>query len=395
MIATASRDNRFLVCAAIVIVSGLVSPVLLNTIVSYSTPGGTFLEKFHPATYLAGFSFLVICFGLLGTDALQRSEKLILASFVGLAAYPALAGKFAYAAVVVDIFVAPLLFVLIARRLSERRLISLFNLFVMVASINMPIVLGEFIAKQGILPLEQESLFFRPAGLFGHPIASGIASCIAMLGSRYTMKSVAGRHLVMLILLAEVALCGVRAALLVASVIFLTDLAFPWKSRRNAATYLFDAGIVALLAAVFAYFARLGVFHRIAYHGWWDESAASRFQIFNMFDFMTEDEFWFGTTRERALYYANELNNSRIESSFVVATYQCGIVFAVGLFVALLIYFRKPLLGSFLFATLLLAVSLTTLYFGVKNTVTLPLFLLAEIIVRVRPYPAKPAAITE
>jgi hypothetical protein len=368
--------------AVIFLIATLTSP-LLNIYMQYTLAGGSLFEKFHPATYVVVSSFILssILSSKRHREATSDDFSLVyLSLFFLLAVWALVIGNAGYFAVLVDIFVAPMMFVIMIQRLNEKTVEALFNFFVALIVLHTLIVVVEFTRRIAILPYNQSYAFFRPAGLLGHPIAAGAMCAIAMIGSRYTVHSFVVRRLVLLALMAQIAMCGVRAALAIGVLVFVLDIVRPYGHKRTIFNLSFDY-VTALIATIgVVILVQVGVFDRVLAVGFWDDSADSRFEIFQILDFMSEDEFWFGTTYERGLYYASVLDNKRIESSFVIAIYQCGIAFAVSLFTVIVLSFFNTIRRSLLFGFLLAFLTFTTIFFGVKNTTTYGLFFLSSII---------------
>ena len=345
---------------------------------NYTLPGGGILQKFHPATYLVAGVFIWMSSHKFPTYRENERNYNFAFIIILLVFYAISIGNFGYTSIMIDIFLAPAVFSIILQRLNQQNQAYLLKVFIFITCINTIVVAIELAGQRSFLDYEQEFSYFRPAGIFGHPIATGAICCIAMISCRHVVTNTITKRTILAILLFQVSMCGVRGALAVATIVFLSDIIAPQKRTMRVVAY----DMLVLLAVLFTVliFESLGVFDRILARGVWDDSAASRFDIFNIFSIMSDNEFWLGTSPERILMYAQSLNQSRIENSFVVGVYQCGFISSIVLFAAIFLYFLKPSLKSSNFLILLVFIVFGTLYFGVKSPVNYPLLLLGQII---------------
>jgi len=375
---TSRHSALFIACILIFITSFCISPPLLNTFVNYTLPGGGILQKIHPATYLVAGVFIFMSSHKFPIYRENERNYNFIFIIISLIFYAITIGNFGYTSITIDIFLAPAVFSIIYQRLNQQNQIYLLKLFIFISCINTIIVAVELAGQRSFLNYEQEFSYFRPAGIFGHPIATGAICCIAMLSCRYVVVNTFTRRTILTILLCQVSMCGVRAALAVAAIVFFSDIVA--EQKRTMRVVVYDMLILSAVVFTILIFASIGVFDRILARGVWDDSAASRFDIFNIFSVMSDDEFWLGTSPERILMYAQSLNQSRIENSFVVSVYQCGFISSIVLFAAIFIYFLRSVLKSLNFLILLVFIVFGTLYFGVKSPVNYPLLLLGQVI---------------
>lgn len=375
---SSQSTTLFLFLAVTFLASFSLSPSFLNMFLNYTLPGGGVFQKIHPSTYLTLFASIITLSKKIPPYNVNSDICNFIFSIFILALYGVYSGNFGYTSIIIDIFLFPAIFILLVSQLEKSHQVLLLKIFVAVTSVNTALVAFEFANKASLLVYEQELAYFRPAGIFGHPIAAGAACCIALLACRITVANTLARRTVMLILLCQVAMCGVRAALAVAALIFLSEILT--NKARTPAVVIYDIFLVGALILAAFFFESVGAFDRILERGVWDDSAASRFDIFAVFNIMSNDEFWAGTSPDRILMYAQSLKQSRVESSFVVSVYQMGIVFSVILFFAIISYFIRPSLKSLNFLCIFGFIAMGTLYFGVKSPLPYPFFLLAYLI---------------
>jgi hypothetical protein len=359
----------------------LLSTPILNLFINYTITGGTWYQKFHPSLYvlLPVFSFLIL------TDLSRLKSKSVVFWFVWfsiLATYAWASGNNNYFSVLVCLFVIPVMFSALTRYLTNDEVRKLFKFFVYLVVTNFALSIFEVWQQQTIFPSIQEQGHFRAVGFLGHPIANGTVSCIALIGLRYINLTVATRRVIIFALLLQIILCGVRSSLLLGGLVALVELFSRGQNESLGSSTISRVAVICAFAVGLPFAYASGAFERVIAHGLWDSSAASRVDIFGMFSIMSVQEFWHGTSNERAFYYTNYLENASIENAFVVSVVQCGVVFAVVLFLSLFLYFRKAILSSAQFALLFGTVLMATASFGAKNSVVFPLFFLSELVKR-------------
>jgi len=352
----------------------------LNIFMPYTEAGGSFLAKFHPASWLSVILLGVIVFNysILGY-MLVRHVVFGSLLMVLLIIWLALRGKGALLATFMDVHLAPCILLLGLSCLSPVRVRSLLQIFVVAAAINVVIVAVEYVSQQTLLPTERQELFFRPSGLFAHPIISGVLFCCAMFLTTHGVVSGKAIRPLLLLFLFGVVLCGVRGPLAIAGVIYLHHMLRPSVPREHWSDYVFDFGLVVLipLTGMLAY--SIGALDRILELGLWEDSAQSRFYIFDVIDFLTPHEFWNGIdSYEFMELLAIETTGGRyIENAFVSVLLQAGFPIAVFLGVFLWVVYFYSLRRSLVFTLMFAQVVISTLGFGVKNMIPMAMAMTA------------------
>ena len=361
----------FWLCGLIILLTFTLGSPLLNQLMPYSQPGGNFFAKFHPASWLGPLLLLLVW----QDYAKWRTPVGHLAWAIGLLilliGWLALRGKGAMLAILTDIQLVPAILLLALSRLSRKRVRSLLRLFIALAAINVFIVAIEFASQQALLPREGSERFFRPAGLLVHPIQAGtLFYCAMFLTARGVISTWLMRPLLVLFLLGA-ALCGVRGPLTMATLIFLMHIIRPAVPRRSLSDYVLDFGLLLLIPIGISALLLSGAFDRILELGIWEQSAQSRFTIFDAIDLLNNHQFWNGVDGyDVSEFLARQVTGGRlIENAFVSVVLLAGFPVALMMAISLLIVHAPAMRHSFIFTLMLVMVSATTLGFGVKNMI--------------------------
>lgn len=369
------EEPIFFLSGIIILLTFTLGSPVLNLVMAYSQPGGNFLTKFHPASWLSAPLLFLVCLDQ-RPKAGRLPRHLIAATGVIalLVAWLAARHKGALAATFIDIHLTPAILLLALSRLPLERVRVLLRLFIALAAINVFIVFAEFAAHTHLVPQEEGAHtheFFRPFGLFDHPIQAGtLFYCAMFLLLRGVVSSVLARPLMVLLLLG-VAVCGVRGPLAIAGLIFLAHVIRPANPRRHLTDYLFDFGLIVLLPIGILIAFSLGVFDRIMTLGIWEESAQSRFFIFDALDLLNSNQFWHGVDGyDVGDWLAKHTTGDQsIENAFVATIFQAGFPAAIMLGIFLVVLHAPAMLRSLLFFAAVVMVFLTTLGFGSKNMI--------------------------
>ena len=362
----------FWVCGAIILLTFTLGSPLLNQLMPYSQPGGNFFAKFHPASWLGPLLLLLVWQDSAGK---WRTPVGHLAWAIGLLTlligWLAVRGKGAMLATFIDIYLVPAILLLALSRLSRERVRSLLRLFIALAAINVFIVAIEFASQRALLPRDGYERFFRPAGLLAHPIQAGtLFYCAMFLTARGVISTWLMRPLLALFLLGG-ALCGVRGPLTMAALIFLMHIIRPAVSRRSLSDYVLDFGLLLLIPIGISALLMSGAFNRIMELGIWEQSAQSRFTIFDTIALLNDHQFWNGVDGyDVSEFLAGQVTGGRlIENAFVSIILLAGFPVALVMAVSLLIVHAPAMRRSFIFALMLVMVAATTLGFGAKNMI--------------------------
>lgn len=340
---------------------------------NYKGSGGFVFEKIHPATYLMILAPLVR--GGTGRNAFSQSglSWLGLIGFVICVLWSLLSGNSGFSAIIVDIFVGPALLYIVQRSLSFNEVRRLGWIFLILALVNFPIVVAELVTHNTLYNAGVEHLYVaglgmqessRPAGLFEHPLMAGPVCICAMLLVKNGLASRTLAFVIMLILLLEVAFLSVRLPLMLASFVFAVFL----LKNLNTVRGQIVAFLIALAAPIAVYaLVEFGIFNRVIERGVWDESAASRLTIYNIFDYMSQAEILWGVDTDRISNLLVLTDNSHIESFFIIATLNAGIIFSLFYVLNIILLFGRSIFKDWVFGIVVLATALSTNAFASKG----------------------------
>lgn len=324
----------------------VISPQMMNMVMSYSTRGGSFAEKLHLGTYAIFFSLAVILatrpIRLAGDDirlfkATLRYSALILLVMP----YLFIMGRAGSAGFIVDSYLVACAAALIMLSLDEEMRRALGNVILGMLVLSAIVGTIEAVTQQRLMPYPLKELEFRPIGLSSHPLALG-ALCATAIGfvtlTRWPMWT---RALCIIILFVGTAASGARAALLLATgeVLFLL-LFLPW--RGLSPRHQLQAKLLALIstlsagAMLIAVLFSAGLLNRFG-NTIFDENYFARIKIYDVFQYVTWKDIMFGMNPDVLLKIVNEkLNLPYIESAQVVITLLFGLpialIFAIGFF---------------------------------------------------------------
>jgi hypothetical protein len=362
----------FWVSAATILLTFTLGSPILNQLMPYSQPGGNFFVKFHPASWLGPLLLLLVWQDYAGR---WRTPVGHLAWAIGalilLIGWLAVHGKGAMLATFIDIYLVPAILLLALSRLSRERVRSLLRIFVALAAVNVIIVVIEFASQRALLPRDGYERFFRPAGLLAHPIVAGtLFYCAMFLTVRGVTSTGLMRPLAGLFLVGD-ALCGVRGPLMMAALIFLMHIIRPAVPRRSLFDYLLDFGLFLLIPVGISALLFSGAFDRIIELGIWEQSAQSRFTIFDAIGLLNDHQFWNGVDGyDVSEFLARQVTDGRlIENAFVSVILLAGFPVALVMAISLLIVHAPAMRHSSIFTLMLVTVAATTLGFGVKNMI--------------------------
>ncbi len=220
-----------LIMAAMVAVF-TVSPELLTAWkIRYITPGGLFLEKIHPATYLAFAALLVLL--MRGGDAIGELDRMISSAKLmlvflftcALLVFQCVALKRPFTNVI-DTFLLPALLCLTIWSLRPQQRRPLVLTLHAVIWLNIALGFYEYFTKSRLVPITLGKLFvigdWRSTALLGHPLAaSGIVAMYIMalvLQPRLRAPSIPG-IVALLVALCSLMAFGGRTALVVVLVV--------------------------------------------------------------------------------------------------------------------------------------------------------------------------------
>lgn len=317
----------------------VVSPMLMDRMVTYTEEGGAFYEKLHFGTYLI-FLMLPLAlfsqpFGLRGEE-IGRFKALLwyCLAILALVVVLFLSGRPGSSVFLIDTYLvagAAGLIVLALGR-DARRLLGEFVLLTLIVSAVIGI--GEALTQKRLLPYDLVELTFRPLGLSEHPLALGALCATAVGFVALTQWRIWVRVAAIFVLFVGCAASGARFALLLTVAEILVLLVFlPWPrlSQRQARR----AKVLVLLATLvggtimIGLLAGTGLLSRFG-DTLFDENFYARLTVYQVFSMVGWQELLFGMPPADLLALVNEkLNLPFIESAQVVIGLTFGIPLAL------------------------------------------------------------------
>lgn len=317
----------------------VVSPMLMDRIVTYTEEGGAFYEKLHFGTYLIFLMLPLALFsqpiGLKGEE-IGRFKALLWYCLAILALVVVLfvSGRPGSSVFLIDTYLvagAAGLIVLALGR-DARRLLAEFVLLILIVSAVIGV--GEALTQKRLLPYDLVELTFRPLGLSEHPLALGALCATAVGFVALTQWRIWVRVAAIFVLFVGCAASGARFALLLTIAEILVLLVFlPWPrlSQRQArrakalvllATLVGGTIMIGLLAGT-------GLLSRFG-DTLFDENFYARLTVYQVFSMVGWQELLFGMPPADLLALVNEkLNLPFIESAQVVIGLTFGIPLAL------------------------------------------------------------------
>jgi hypothetical protein len=326
-----------------------ISGSVLNSVYSYSDFGGSIVEKIHPGSYLL---FLLFPLFLPRQWCGPHARRVVFASAILTGAIIAVGvasvwrGGATSAGFLVDaILIAPVTCLsIVSLSRSHRRLLVITVLIGL--TMNSAVVFAELALQRRVLPYALIEEIFRPAGLLGHPLLSGLSSAVAIPFFFAVFRLRLVRWSGALLMLATCLACGARAASAVGAATFLLSAIASGMHARPRGR--FDPVELALTAVMLllcfplllALFLHSPTADRLAGGLAGDESVMSRISVYEALHFLSPNEFLFGAAYSHAQMILLEgVKLLRVESPIVSSVLMFGAVNTVVLGLGYLLFF--------------------------------------------------------
>lgn len=284
--------------------------------IPYDTPGGSFIFKLHPGTYLISCGFILLFFQ---GDPRQHWTKLfanatpplLLAIVViGIMIYTLIRFGPSGNAFFIDSLLAPafLAVVLMNSPLAAQRLV--FWIIFVLLTINALLAIGEALTgwrltpyMSGDEPIMDE--YFRSTALGGHPLNNAVRTSMFIITCLILPRLVV--FILIPLLFAALMTFGGRTALFLTSLVLAAYSAYQFI--RGMVKRTFDVRLifglifitVILVGGIIGLTVGLGLGGRIFENLTWDDSAQSRILIFKAFEYVKLDEWMWGMGPARIL----------------------------------------------------------------------------------------------
>ena len=340
----ARRDNAlsllfFLLTALAFIVRYVITPQLMNKVVSYTTEAGAFYEKLHFGTYAI---LLLLPVVLLSRPFQLRDDEIgkfrALVRYCGLmlvlVVFMFVTGRGGSAVFLIDTYLVTgaACLIMLALNPESRRLLGDLTLCFLILSAFVGTI--EALTHFRIMPYDAVELQFRPVGLSEHPLALGAGCATAVGFVALTRWRAWVRVAAIFVLAVGAAASGARMALLVTvAEIFALIILVRWprlspcRERQAKLFVLLTTAIggAALTAILFA----AGLLSRFS-ETIFDDNFFVRVSIYDVFNYVTFDQVMFGMDATELVKIVTEkLHLPTIESAQVVILLLFGLPVAL------------------------------------------------------------------
>lgn len=324
---------------------------LLNALMSYSTNGGSAVEKVHPGSWLILLSSAVLL-GRLGAGPATIARRFDLASAVLLATACLLAvltlmsdGASGLAYLLDAVICAPLV-ALCVHRLEIASLRRLYIWALALLLINAVIAVAEYMLRTPLIGyLQSISWEFRASALLGHPLTNGLMTATAvpfvMASSLSRTQKGGAIALMLLALLAFGARSATIGAIFAMALMYLGQNVREVREGRFSPDNFLVTNAVVILVSIAIALIVLGtnIADRLLSNALFDENARVRVESLRLISLLQPQELWFGLGSDRLLAILEaDRTIPIIENFWIVYLLQFGLIGAVPLSAAL-IYF--------------------------------------------------------
>jgi hypothetical protein len=315
-----------------------VSNNILNLVMNYSSTGGTFLEKIHPASW-ALMVLAAVLVPRIATNAVLAERKIIVAMLV-MATMTCLAAMVALVngssglglGYLVDSILTPCAAASIMFVLSDADRRRIGHVLLSVLVLNSVLAIAEFSLKVRILPTPYQQEIFRAQGVLSHPLEVGLCNAAVVAFVYMTRWSAARKLASVLVLIVATLAAGARTASVVAPIAAMAGFLLAKRplaglvDDRHSKIILLIA-VVLLAPAAWLLIDLTGLSERFQVLGVADESANTRVIIFQVFELANWRDLIFGAGLETLQRLAQvELKLPSVENPIVVYIFQFGIV---------------------------------------------------------------------
>jgi hypothetical protein len=296
----------------------LSAPTLDLLGIAYEAPGGIFFEKMHPGTWLIVLACLVALpahgHPIRAVGEQLRAEPLLAAYLVCVVCvigWSLSRHGVSGAAFMLDTLLMPVVCVatvLMFDRIRQHRcLVIILTLLV----VNTLLGLGEALTQTRLIPLrlggadEIIDEVFRPSALLGHPLTNSIITATLIPAVLYLHIPVWRRVLLILLLWIGTLAFGGRTGFVLSTVVYLTYLlSYLVRSTmqgRFSYLQLTGGGVVGLFGSAMLALAIVasGIGDRIFKSLTMDASAAVRFRVWSLFDYLSGQDMLIGISPDR------------------------------------------------------------------------------------------------
>lgn len=286
---------------------------LLAIGIPYDATWGPFIAKLHPGTWLIAIAYFVLLSSYghpmrvaASQFAAHRLLLVYLICIVFVFFYSLLRHGPSGAAFIIDTLIMPALAVFCIVMLDKRQRYACLAMIVTLLVANTLIGLVESLLQARLIPLrlagdiEVVDDFFRPSALLGHPLANALITAALLPAVLALRISMAWRCSLMLLLWVGVLAFGGRTSFVLATLLFGgwfgMQVASAAARGRFSYAQITGGALIGMLAIVLlaAAIALSGIGDRIFMNLKWDNSASVRTRIWDVWDFVSDQDMLVG-----------------------------------------------------------------------------------------------------
>lgn len=336
----------------------LVTPQLMNMMVSYTTEGGPFYQKLHFATYATTALLLTLLASRPGRPhAFTDDDLTLLRSLLRYAAlisvfivYFALSGRSSAIGFIIETYLAAVLMaiVLLLQNEQTRRIVATAVLCIVLASAFLALI--EVVLQRRLSSFAEGEPVFRATGLSSHPLALGGECAIAIGFVPLTRWPLWTKVSAIFLLLLGVVAASARTALVVSVVeIVLLVLFLRWPNfspgRERMAKLITLLAMLALGAVMVVILLSVGLLSRFT--STVDDNSLARVQIYDVFSYVAWRDIFLGMDSTDLMQVVNEkVGLPHIESAPVFFIMLMGLPMAILFTVVVVGYILRLFKGT-------------------------------------------------
>jgi hypothetical protein len=378
--------------------------------IPYEAPGGTLFAKVHPGSWLIVLAYVVSLpayghpFRTMGAQL--RAEPLLatyLTCLICVLGWTLIRHGASGAAFLFDTLLMPAMCVFTLSRMSAHARHNCLVLVVALLALNAVIGIGEALVQTRLIPLrvagggEPIEDIFRPSALLGHPLTNAMTTVTLLPAVLYLRVRALLRAGLALLLWVGLLAFGGRTAFVAATLgdgaYFLTMTLGSALRGRFSYLQLTGGALVGMVSAaglaatVFA----TAIGERLFKSLTWDGSAEVRYQIWNVFDFLSTEDMFLGVSPDRITKLGTLIGleaSEAFENFWLVLYLQLGWVGFVPLSIAMacmLVWLWKRSRGAMRVAVLLFFLVASSNNSLATKTIALAMFAIVVAITQPRP----------
>lgn len=355
----------YLITLAVFCFFTLGNPLLEAIGIPYTTPGSILIARFHPGTYVILVALIILLFtnhatvGFRNSFLWNKAAAAFLIFIILLSTYLLLTPGQSGFSYIVNTYATPVMIYFVYENISDSQQQRVYRVAIFLLIFNSLIAIGEDLTKIHLIGANYGGEYFRATAFLGHPLNNALITAptvLLVIGGR---GSVIVRFLIALIFLGALFAYGGRAAIFATAAFLIVGFAFEtfgaiFHGRLRRSIFSVYTAIFLITPFLIAATMLLTTFgERLLGTLYFDSSAAERVQVFNIFDYMTENEVLFGIDSTTVDYLLErQLNIGGIENYWLYLVIQLGIIIFIPFSILFLGYLLTLGRGGDLYAWL-------------------------------------------